>query len=420
MANVDGSSWDCPLASAGIKKETTQPPARLFPDCLPRETHRGEPIVTLCKISDERSALMTRAAKPPFSPWLVRRIPFLASAGENPAFGAFYDRRKRLSFLQAFVPALSFRKRSPLSWVVNIAIASVFLVPMALSGPFGSSRQWIILAILILAGLILLGFWLKGEGGKWMPHRLSNVFSLQSINTDVAFDLWQCGVSGRQIAEGLLLESLERAVTATIIALAVLTALCLAAVALPTPIPLKIGYAVIVILLGIVNFRTAILGYPCGATKDIIPVMIARWRQSDPLTAKLERGCQRFLRGLIYIPVTILVVAGAVGVGFLVVAVLRLMGLAESDSGSWMLAIIGSFYIYMTLCGMMFVALFRPWEAQRLEEMLSEADEAFDLFIRQEILHDPDARRSMLDTGDLRLSSGQKETAHPDEDARLS
>ncbi len=363
---------------------------------------------------------MNRTAKPPFSPWLVRRIPLLATAGENPAFGAFHDRRQRLGFLRSLAPSFSFRKRSPFSWVVNLLIASAILMPMTMSGPFGSRRQWIILAILLLAGLILIGMWLKGEGGKWMPYRLSDVFSIQSINAGVAFDLWQCGVGGRQIAEGLLLESLERAVTATIIALAILTTLCLTVLVLPASVLLKIVYAVMVLLLGIVNFRTAILGFPCGATKDIVPVIIARWRQSDPLTDKFERGCQRFLRGLIYIPVTILVVTGAVGVGFLVVALLRGMDLAESDTGSWLLVIIAVFYVYMSLCGMAFVALFRPWESQRLEEMLSEADEAFDLFIRQEILHDPDARRSVLDTDAFRLSGEQKETAHPGEDARPS
>jgi hypothetical protein len=305
-------------------------------------------------------------------------------------------------------------------WAFNLLLLASILVPLAMSGPLGSGRQWLIFGGLLLGGVIVFSAWMKRDTGKWLPHRLLGVFSIQSINSDVALDLWQCGITGRQIAEGILLESLERAVPATLIALTILTGLCLTLLLFPSPLPLAAMYTAVILLLGILNFRTAITGFPCGATKDFVPAMIARWRNSDPLTSKIERGCHKFLRGLIYIPVTLLVAGGAIALGFLVVGILRAFNLAESDQGTWLQVIIGVFYLYLTLCGLAFVAIFHQWETQRLEEMLSEADEAFDLYVRQEILQDPDARRSVLDTDTFQLGGEQKVTAHPGEDARLS
>jgi hypothetical protein len=261
--------------------------------------------------------------------------------------------------------------------------------------PFGSTFQTILFCVLALAFLFAAAVWMSNTASRRVPLRAVVAFNPQAPNSSVALDLWLCGITGRQIAEAILLEGLEKTAPINFFAQLLALAVFLMVLLAPAPLWAMITYGIVIALVCSANYRLALGAFPLGSANKIVLGLNTRWRRSESFLTRLQRDLPRLILE------SVITVASVIGVLIAISIIFRIVGLFVTNlpEGTpvwvWLQCLGVVFAVLSLFVAAAIVRIFKPPTAALLEKLLAQSDEAFEVYIRNELLKDPDALNSI-------------------------
>lgn len=332
--------------------------------------------------------LMT-SYEPAFDPRIRRQFPFLAAEDTNPLFQAFRERRLReKSHPRRFTRRLA-------AW---LQAATVLLLLAIIAVPFvlylGSARIPLLFPVLYVFFFLPMGAYLRYVAqrrrvqGASLPMRVRDVY-LGGTWERAATDLYLAGATGRVVAEAMLLEDYEglpraaargsAALCAVTIGVMAWMAFRLGSIGVP---PLLTMTAVMILFHAL--SATVVRSQVAGSLR-MLENLTQSWNEQWsvlPSSSELQSGLRMAILAGTY-----LLLAAVVGIAL--VALLS----PHQDGSAFFLhwqhwwGWYSATYAILAIAGLLWLfPQLEPVSAERLEQVLDRADQAFEQFMLDVVL----------------------------------